>query len=141
MKSKLHQLLQQAGSKATPGRLRVLNVLEKSKMPLSIQQIWDKVGQQRLDQVTLYRMLQAFKKAGVVRKIDLQNNRSYYELVPSQDHHHLVCSNCGRMEDIVGCGVDDVLHTILKRSVQFSRLTEHSFEVFGVCKTCDKKSV
>lgn len=137
---KNHQeILRKKGLKATPTRTAVLQVLSKSGVPLSIQDVLQKVGKEKIDQVTAYRILQTLKEVGLVRKIDLQHNRSYYEVSSQEDHHHLVCTQCGKMEDVEGCVVEDMLDSMLKGSKQFARLTEHSFEIFGVCKECSRK--
>lgn len=133
------ELLRKQLLKATPTRLAVMLVLSKSTRPVSIQDVLKKVGKDKINQVTAYRILQTLKEVGLVRKIDLQHNRSYYELAPQEDHHHMVCTQCGKMEDVEGCVVEDMMSTILKQSKQFARLTEHSFEIFGVCTECVRK--
>lgn len=131
------QLLRKGGLKATPLRLKVLQVLQKTAEPLSIQDVLKKIGE-ATDQVTLYRMLHSFQRLGAVRKIDLQQNRSYYEWRTPQDHHHLVCTECGKVEDIEGCSVEGMIKDVLRRSKEFSRIDEHSFELFGVCQVCSR---
>lgn len=133
------ELLRKQGLKATPTRLAVMQVLSESTAPLSIQDVLKKVGKQKMDQVTAYRILQTLNEVGVVRKIDLHHNRSYFELAPQTDHHHIICTECGKMEDVEGCVVEDMLKSTLKQSKQFAQLTEHSFEIFGLCKECARK--
>lgn len=133
------EILRKQGLKATPTRLAVMQALSNCSTPLSIQDILEKVGKERMDQVTAYRILHTLDEVGVVRKIDLRQNRAYYELVPQTDHHHIICTECGKMEDVEGCVVDDMLQSTLKKSKQFTRFTKHSFEIFGVCKECGRK--
>lgn len=136
---KFQEILRKQGLKATPTRMAVMQVLSKSTTPLSIQEVLKRVGQEKIDQVTAYRILQTLKEVGLVRKIDLQHNRSYYELSPQIDHHHIICTSCGKMEDVEGCIVEDMLAVALRQSKQFNQFTEHSFEIFGMCKDCTRE--
>ncbi|MFV0451916.1 MAG: Fur family transcriptional regulator [Propioniciclava sp.] len=48
----------------------------------------------------IYNVLAAFTEAGIVRKIELSGNAALYEARVGDNHHHLLCVNCGRIEDV-----------------------------------------
>jgi Fe2+ or Zn2+ uptake regulation protein len=131
------ELLRQAGYRATPGRLKILKILQAQKEPLSIQELMLKLVDEKIDQATVYRVLHVFQKIGLIRQVNLHHGHADYEFVHADDHHHLVCVKCGRVEDIPGCDGEQLALQALSQSKSFSRITQHSFEFFGICKACD----
>ncbi len=128
--------LRNAGSKATPGRIALLEFLEKSKRPLSIPRI-AKGLHNTLSPVTLYRALETLAGSGIIRRVDLGHSHAHYEFVmESGHHHHLVCTNCGAIEDIPTCDVEALGKKILKKSKTFVSIKSHSLEFFGLCAVC-----
>ncbi len=136
-REKLHQL----GYKATPIRLAILNILQKSKSPLSAQSIIDLIGKEA-DPATIYRTLKTLKSEKIIRPVDFRHNHAHYELESEQrkkHHHHLICASCGESEDISYCDVELLEDLILKKSKFFKEISEHSLEFYGICKECSKK--
>ncbi|MEK7460007.1 MAG: transcriptional repressor [Patescibacteria group bacterium] len=128
--------LRGANSKVTPGRIAILNVLKKSTSPVSVQQISEKLPV-KLNQTTIYRAIEALSLSGIIRKIDLGETGSRYELsMGTTHHHHIICKKCGKIEDIKNCDSDELEKLVLKKSVSFSSIQDHSLEFFGVCKKC-----
>ncbi len=133
---KLADTIRSAGFRATMPRLLVLSCLKKTQYPLSIKDIAE-AGKENVDHVTVYRILDAFKKAGIVSQVDFQHGRAYYELKDERrDHHHIVCTSCRRVEDFTDDAHTRLATRAMSRSHSFSRLTGHSFELYGLCNTC-----
>ena len=84
--------LHEAGSKATPGRLALLKVLEHGRKPLTIKEIQQTLKD--LNLVTLYRALGALVEAGLVRQ-GVVGRVARFEYAGKPHHHHLVCTDCG----------------------------------------------
>lgn len=133
-----NSFLRSAGLKATPGRLALLEVLYSAKSPRSIAKIMRELGG-KIDRVTAYRALAAMEKTGLVRKVNLEHGHADYELA-LDDHHHLVCTACGRLEDFGGCDLRGLERKALKQSKYFAEIRQHSLEFFGLCKACAAKS-
>lgn len=129
-------LLHSVGLKATDDRKRILQILERYKKPVSVQDIHKKA--RRSDIATVYRALDVFKKKGIVRQVNLSDQRRFFEIATSSHHHHIVCKKCGFVEKIDECVVKDVLLRQLKTCRKFAKITDHTFEIFGVCKKCAK---
>lgn len=127
--------LQQHKLKATPGRIRILEVLSASVKPLSVQGVLDKLGDAQIDQATVYRTLNTFHMLGIVRTVDFQHGHAHYELADRPHHHHLVCTDCGRVEDVRGCAIGADAKKVLKGSA-FMSVEDHSLEFFGTCNAC-----
>lgn len=136
-RSKFKAVLRKSGYKATPARLTVLELLQGSRHPMSAQRIIDAVGKD-IDQATIYRIFKDLRAKGIIRQVDLRHNHAHYELVNTDDHHHLICIYCGKIEDVNDCGVEDMQGTILQRSKYFSVIKQHSLEFYGICKSCAK---
>ncbi len=129
------ELLRVAGFKATRQRLMLLNVLSKEDRPLTVSEIKERLME--VDQVTIYRALEAMADKNIVRKVDTKHAYTHYELVATKKHHHhAICVVCGKIEDVELC-----LPTTLEREVEkslknFSSISGHSLEFIGRCKQC-----
>ncbi|MEK7165510.1 MAG: transcriptional repressor [Patescibacteria group bacterium] len=127
--------LKQLGFRVTPARLNVLEILTHTKRPLDAVEIQAALRKQyqSVDQVTVYRMLEAFSQKGIVVKIQLQEGKFRYEL-PREEHHHLICDRCGVIQDVKGCPIPRYKDQIAKQ--QDFQITRHSLEFFGKCHKC-----
>jgi len=126
------------GSKATSGRVELFEVLEKSKIPLSIPEIMKNMGK-KVNQTTVYRALESLVEAGMVYRVDLGHSHAHYELCGENNHHHhIVCKQCGKIEDVAVCESKELEKTVLKKSTSFSVIKSHALEFFGLCKQCVK---
>lgn len=139
VRNKFQGLLRKSGSKATASRILVLRTLKKNKNPMSVQEVIDLLDKQ-MDQATVYRIFKALKEKGLIRQIDLRHNHAHYEIATDKEHHHLICTDCGRIEDVYDCEVKDAHSLILRHSKYFSKISQHALEFYGVCKVCVKKS-
>lgn len=123
-------LLADSGSKATSGRMALLQTLWDETEPITVSELTHKLPS--LNEVTLYRALEHLVSKGIVRQVDFRHGHVHYELnVLRPHHHHLVCTGCSKVED-TACETD--LH--LKKNSSFKTITDHAVEYFGVCKTC-----
>lgn len=132
-------LLHKSGLKATPARIVALKILEKEHKPLSVGILQRKTGKQKIDTVTLYRMMQSFQEKGIVRRVDLRHTHAHYEIATRADHHHITCERCGKIEDVSWCDLESIIQKALGQSVAFEHITDHTFELFGVCRSCSDK--
>ena len=127
--------LKEAGFKATPGRLQLLEALWKESKPLTVIEIQKRLHH-HLNEVTLYRALEAFAQAGIVRRADFGHDHAHYELAIGKVHHdHAVCTKCGVVEDIEGCALVPLEKKALRQS-NFRNIYSHNLEFFGLCKKC-----
>lgn len=89
------------------------------------------------NQTTIYRALEALTSTEVVKKIDFGDTGARYELnVGTNHHHHIVCKQCGKIEDIENCSSDELEKLVLKKSKSFTSIQNHALEFFGVCTKC-----
>lgn len=130
--------LKTGGLKVTTARLDLLDMLKHTKKPMSIKDIAQRSGGSNMDLVTLYRNIKSLQDLGIVKEINLKDRQAYYELAGGQHHHHLVCTNCGKLEDIQ---VEEInLNKSFLKNHGFAKVTDHSLEFFGICNKCSAKS-
>ena len=130
-------LLKQHHLKVTPTRLVLLGCLERNPEPRGVPELFADVKERGINYVSVYRTMNTFEKAGLVRRVNLRHGHTDYELVTEKDHHHhFVCSSCGMIEEFTGCDLDSLVKQALKSSKQFTTVDDHAIEFFGTCKKC-----
>lgn len=125
-------LLTKYSLKVTNARVSIFKVLNNHSVPISAEHIQQKA---KLDKVTVYRTLDTFLQLGIIREIDLRQGRVLFELTNRPEHHHIVCTQCGMIEDVQECVFNRLKDKVLKQS-GFARVTDHAMEFFGLCKQC-----
>lgn len=138
----LKTMLRAGGSKLTPQRLTILDVIMREEgKHLTIEQIYEKVKQVKPETgvATVYRTILLFEELGIVKKLDLNDGIYRYELNHEEEvhgHHHLVCSACGKVEEVKDDLLDSVEQTI-EKDYKF-RIKDHSLKFYGLCSDCYK---
>ena len=111
--------------KQTKGRRLVLEILKKSKKPLTAQEILTKI-KNKIDQATVYRILNLFETNEIVFGDLLDNEKRYY--IADKKHHHIICKLCKRVE-CIPCS-----HPLPK--VKGFKNIQHNMYLIGVCNNC-----
>lgn len=83
---------------------------------------------------TVFRALDLFEGLGVVERLDLPSGEHAYVPCEPIHHHHVICSRCGRTEEIDDPGIDAVTGSIGRRTGY--RIDAHRLELFGLCPAC-----
>lgn len=131
--------LRQAGIRVTAQRMAVLRALIDARKPLTATSL-ARAALADADLATVYRSLAVFEKKGLIRRVDLRQSGAAFEYEdPSHHHHHVICTRCGRIEDIGRCDFGPLRRSALA-STGFSRVTGHAIELFGVCASCAKRA-
>jgi len=125
--------------KATPGRMVILDIFTHTEKPLSIKELKAKVGLAGPDMATLYRNTESLTLEGILIKVNLGRKNASYELASRKHHHHLICQKCGLVNDLKIIARPDLNTQALKGARDFSKVTGHSLEFFGICKKCEGK--
>ena len=139
MANELSETLRRNGLRATAPRLAVMAALRSNGKPLSVQGIIKRIERRSIDQATVYRTLNTLQAAGVVKSIDFQHGHSHFELTDGKHHHHIVCTQCRKIEDIEDCDIQ-ALQAKALREKGFASIEKHSLEFFGVCNSCTMKA-
>ncbi len=135
MKKQIIQELQSKGFRATKSRVAILELFSESRMPLDAENIKSYLTGRGLstDLATIYRFLTTFIKEGILYKIEFGEGKCRYELSSMPHHHHVVCTNCGDVDDVE---VDE--RALLNRAKLQSnfKIDRHHLEFFGLCTNC-----
>lgn len=131
------QLLREHGLKATAPRIAILDALARRQSPVSAPELARKLNG-KLDPASVYRGLQSLVECGLVRRIDLDRVAKYFELQRDDDHHHVVCIRCQKIEDVHDSHTHALDQNVLKESKLFAKITAHRLEFFGVCTSCSR---
>lgn len=128
--------LRSAQLRVTPARLGVLSILEHSETPIDVSTLISglKSKQIKADEVTVFRIINTFCEKGIVKPIQLNENKLRYEYADKPKHHHFMCEKCGDITDVDGCVVGELEAQIEK--VTGGKVTRHTLEFFGVCRRC-----
>lgn len=124
--------------KATPARIAILDFLEKEHKPIDVLELTTYLSKHNIDvdQATVYRILDKFYKSNIVKRLEFGEGKFRYEITHLDDHHHLICDNCGKIEDISDCSIPQLEKEIaLKKKFIVKR---HSLEFFGLCSNCQR---
>lgn len=132
-------IIRVAGLRATKGVISVMLLLKDEQAPLTASQICSRIPGKGINEVTVYRILEKLQEREIVRQIDFQHGHAHYEL-NDNDHHHLACTSCERVEELSGCSAQTVSKKLAKLSLSFSKITGHSLEFFGICTSCARKT-
>lgn len=137
--SQIEGILRESGLRATKPRVLILSFLLRTPYPVSVEKVIKAIGGKNLDQATVYRTLESFREANIVTQVNLRHGHADYELKdPKRDHHHIICVSCNKIEDFRGCDYKDIVSRALRQSKDFTSVSDHSLELFGLCRTCAK---
>ena len=103
------QDLKSAGLKATLPRLRIINLFEGSKVRhLSAEDVYKLLLADGIDigLATVYRVLTQFEQAGLLVRHHFESGKAVYELNEGKHHDHLVCLQCGRVEEFYDAEIE-----------------------------------
>jgi Fur family ferric uptake transcriptional regulator len=87
-----------------------------------------------IGRATIFRALDLFAGLGVVERLDLPNGEHAYVPCEPIHHHHVICSRCGRTEEVDDPGIDAATRSIAARTGY--RIDAHRLELFGLCPAC-----
>jgi Fur family ferric uptake transcriptional regulator len=130
--------LRKAGLKVTLPRLKILDILEGSSLRhLSAEDIYKQLIESREDigLATVYRVLTQFETAGLVTRHHFENGQAVFELNQGTHHDHIVCLDCGRVEEFVDAGIEERQDAAAAR-LGFE-IRHHALVIYGHCKKPD----
>ena len=130
-------LLKDNGLKATFQRMNILESIENNGH-MSIDSIYEEVVKTHpsLSLATVYKNIILMVEKGVLVEVPITGKKSKYELV-KEDHIHLVCTECGEVEDKPHMQeTDTLLHTLT--SNEHFKLQKQQINLYGVCSHCQE---
>ena len=130
-------LLKESGLKATFQRMNILESIEKHGH-MSIDTIYDEVIKTHpsLSLATVYKNIILMVENAVLVEVPIEGKKAKYELTKA-DHIHLVCTECGEVEDKPHNENADALFNSMTKEENFS-LSKQQINLYGVCAHCQE---
>src|SRR5262252_9304451 len=130
--------LRKAGLKITVPRLKILEILGHAQpRHMSAEDIYRHLLQSHEDigLATVYRVLTQFEAAGLVTRHHFEGTTAVFELNQGTHHDHIVCLDCGRVEEFVDSGIE-ARQTAVAHKLSFT-ISDHSLILYGHCQRPD----
>lgn len=130
--------LRKAGLKVTVPRVKILDILARSEgLHLSAEDVYKQLLQDHEDigLATVYRVLTQFETAGLVKRHHFEGGTSVFELNHGEHHDHVICLDCGHVEEFADSGIEERQVDVADR-LGFS-IAEHSLTLYGHCRRAD----
>ena len=126
--------LKNTGLKATLPRITILELFQKSQQRhMSAEDVYRLVLQERADigLATIYRVLMQFEQAGLLTRSQFESGKAVYELNEGQHHDHLVCLDCGHVEEFFDADIEDRQHAIAR--AKGFEIADHALSLYAHC--------
>ena len=126
--------LKSSGLKATLPRIKILEIFQRSeRRHMTAEDVFKALLGEDADigLATVYRVLMQFEQAGLLRRSNFESGKAVFELNEGQHHDHLVCLDCGRVEEFYDPQIEQ-----RQREVSVSRgfeLQEQSLALYARC--------
>jgi Fur family ferric uptake transcriptional regulator len=126
--------LKNIGLKATLPRLKILEIFQRSAVRhLTAEDVYRNLLSEELDigLATVYRVLTQFEQAGLLSRSNFESGKAVFELNEGSHHDHLVCIDCGRVEEFFDPEIEKRQQKIAEE--RGFKLQEHALALYGVC--------
>ena len=135
--------LKNSGLKATLPRIKVLEVFQNTtQRHMSAEDVFRVLLSDHADigLATVYRVLMQFEQAGILSRNHFESGKAVFELNEGKHHDHLVCMDCGRVEEFFDAEIEK-----RQRAVAQTRgyeLQEHALALYATCtkKNCPHRA-
>ena len=128
------QDLKTAGLKATVPRLKIINLFETSReRHLTAEEVYRLLRADGFDigLATVYRVLTQFEQAGLLMRHHFESGKAVFELNEGSHHDHLVCLQCGRVEEFYDAEIEKRQHKIAAE--RGFAISEHVLYLYADC--------
>jgi Fur family ferric uptake transcriptional regulator len=126
--------IKHSGLKATLPRIKVLELFQKTtRRHMSAEDVYKLLLAEGSDVglATVYRVLMQFEQAGILSRNHFEAGKAVFELNEGKHHDHLVCMDCGRVEEFFDAEIER-----RQRNVAQARgfeLQDHSLALYAAC--------
>jgi Fur family ferric uptake transcriptional regulator len=126
--------LKSTGLKATVPRLKILEIFQRgAQRHMTAEDVFRVLLQERHDVglATVYRVLTQFEQAAILVRSHFESDKAVYELNEGQHHDHLVCLDCGRVEEFYDAEIEKRQNAVAK-SKGFT-IADHALSLYANC--------
>ena len=126
--------LKSTGLKATLPRLKILEIFQKAEQRhMTAEDVYRVLlaEQSEIGLATVYRVLMQFEQAGLLSRHHFEAGKAVYELREDEHHDHLVCLDCGHVEEFYDPEIEKRQHAVAKAKGLHN--TQHEHHYHRVC--------
>ncbi|MYM29719.1 ferric uptake regulator, Fur family [Duganella sacchari] len=126
--------LKASGLKATLPRIKILDIFQNSEVRhLTAEDVYKILLADNMDVglATVYRVLTQFEQAGLLNRNHFETGKAIFELNAGSHHDHLVCVDCGRVEEFYDEAIEERQHAIAQE--RGFKIAEHALAIYGNC--------
>ncbi len=126
--------LKNTGLKATVPRLKILEIFQRAKQRhMTAEDVYRLLLEERFDVglATVYRVLQQFEQADILKRSNFESGKAIYELNEGEHHDHLVCLDCGKVEEFCDVEIEKRQHEVAKEKGFV--LATHGLSLYAHC--------
>jgi Fur family transcriptional regulator, ferric uptake regulator len=130
-------VLKGSGLKATPPRIKVLEIFQRAEPRHSSAEDVYKVLVDEGSEIglaTVYRVLMQLAQVGLLTRCRFETGKAVFELNRGTHHDHLVCLGCGRVDEFYDAEIEARQREVA-RAIGFG-LQEHALALYGLCSDC-----
>jgi Fur family ferric uptake transcriptional regulator len=133
--------LKSSGLKATLPRIKILEVFQNnpSQRHMTAEDVFKALLAEGSDigLATVYRVLMQFEQAGILSRNHFESGKAVFELNEGKHHDHLVCLECGRVEEFYDPEIEKRQKAIAQ--TRGFELQDHALSLYAVCtkKNCE----
>ena len=136
--------LKNTGLKAALPRLKILNLFQTSgQRHMTAEDVYRQLVLQNVDigLATVYRVLMQFEQADILSRSHFESGKAVYELNEGQHHDHLVCLDCGKVEEFYDAEIEKRQNAVAK--AKGFQIADHALSLYATCtKTkCPNRSM
>lgn len=126
--------LKNTGLKATLPRLKILEIFQKgTQRHMTAEDVFRVLLLEHSDVglATVYRVLAQFEQADILTRSHFESGKAVYELNEGQHHDHLVCLDCGKVEEFYDAEIEKRQQAVAK-SKGFA-IADHALSLYAHC--------
>ena len=128
--------LKSTGLKTTVPRLKILEIFQKgTTRHMTAEDVFRVLleGHADVGLATVYRVLAQFEQSNILRRSHFESGKAVYELNEGRHHDHLVCLDCGKVEEFYDAEIEKRQHTVA-RTKGFA-IADHALSLYARCTT------
>lgn len=132
------QELKSTGLKATLPRLKILEVFQSgSQRHMTAEDVFRHLLGEHSDVslATVYRVLTQFEQAGILSRSHFESGKAVYELDEGKHHDHLVCLDCGNVEEFYDAEIEQRQNAVAQ--AKGFRIADHALSLYATCCKAD----
>jgi len=133
---KLVGLSKEKGLKLTPQRMVIFSILSECNQHVTVDEVYQRarVEYPMLSPATVYRNMEQMVDTGLLTHLELSGTSMRYD-TNLDEHHHFVCTKCGKVSDVY---LDKVNYKLDESRSQLGNAKVHSLDLHlqGTCGEC-----